>query len=287
MNIWPDCIPCIIKMFLDIALLSIKEEHEVKAFMNEILGLPALRGEEWNVSSPEITQKVWQRMVRITKDEDPLRNIKAEQNRKALDLYGTARDHVRKSADPLLAALTLAIAGNFMHPEDRVDDFQRHHGYDWPVTDEAAEVLRDRLQKATSIVYLLDNCGEIVFDRLFLEVLKEVYEQEVWVIARGRPILNDATTVEAITVGLPTVATVIGNGITIPFAGTRLDLVSSEVRDLLVGADLIIAKGGANLQSLVDERELKGRISFLFHGRCRPRYAPRGVPVGTLIVDNR
>jgi uncharacterized protein with ATP-grasp and redox domains len=287
MHIWPDCIPCIVKMFLDIALLSIKEEHEVKAFMNEILGLPALRGEEWNVSSPEITQKVWQRMVRITKDEDPLRNIKAEQNRKALDHYGTARDYVRKSADPLLAALTLAIAGNFMHPEDRVDDFQRHHGGDWPLTDEAAEVLRDRLQKATSIVYLLDNCGEIVFDRLFLEVLKEVYEQEVWVIARGLPILNDATMAEAISVGLTMVAPVIANGIATPYAGTRLDLVSTKVRCLLTDADLILAKGGANLQSLVDERELKGRVSFLFHGRCRPRCAPRGVPIGTLIVDNR
>ena len=71
-------------MSLDIALLSIKEEHKVKAFMNEILSLPPLRGEEWNITSPEITQEVWQRVVRMTKDEDPLREIKAEQNRKAL-----------------------------------------------------------------------------------------------------------------------------------------------------------------------------------------------------------
>ena len=54
-----------------------------------------------------------------------------------------------------------------------------------------------------------------------------------------------------------------------------------------MGAELIIAKGGGNLQSLIEERELKGRISFLFHGRCRPRCAPRAVPIGTLIVDNQ
>ncbi len=293
MTIWPDCIPCIVQMSLDIALACLKEEHEIKAFMSEILGLPPLRGEKWDITSPEISEMVWHSIVRITKDEDPLRDLKAKQNQNALDLYGTARDQVEKSKDSLLSALRFAIAGNLLHPavssihDQPAHGFQPHPAGDWPMTDEAAEVLRNRLQKATSIVYLLDNCGEIVFDKLFLEIVKEMYDREVWVIARGRPILNDATTVEAISVGLPMVATVIENGITIPFAGTRLDLVSSKVRDLLVGADLVLAKGGGNLQSLSEERELKGRISFLFHGRCRPRHAPRGVPKGTLIVDNR
>jgi uncharacterized protein with ATP-grasp and redox domains len=280
-------------MSLDVARLSMKEEREVKAFMGDILTLPPLRGEEWNITAPEIVQVIWARMVRITKDEDPVREIKAEQNRKALDLYGSASDQVRKSADPFLAALKFAIAGNSMdamvnlHRDRSAGDSQGDPAEDRCLTGEGAEGLRNRLRAATRIVYLLDNCGEIVFDRLFLEVLKESYDREVSVIVRSRPILNDATIVEATSVGLPAVAPVIENGIPVPFAGTRLHLVSTEVRRLLMDADLIIAKGVGNLDSLTEERELKGRISFLFHGKCNPCCAPRNVSAGTLIVDNQ
>ncbi len=293
MFIWPDCIPCILKMSLEIARLSMKEERTVKAFMDEIVHLPPLRGEQWNITSPEIVQWIWERMVRITKDEDPLRETKAGQNRTALDLYDAARDRVRKSADPFLAALKFAIAGNSMDAmvdvrRDRsAGSFQGNPAGDWVLTDEGAEGLRNRLHEATKIVYLLDNCGEIVFDRLFLEVLRETYERQVSVVVRSRPILNDATMAEARSVGLSAVAPVIENGIPGAFPGTRLHLVSAEVRRLLMDADLIVAKGVGNLDSLTEERELDGRISFLFHGKCHPCCAPRNVSPGTLIVDNQ
>ncbi len=293
MFIWSDCIPCILKMSLEIARLSIKEERAVKAFMDEIAGLPPLRGEEWNITSPEIVQWIWERMVRITKDEDPLREVKAEQNRKALDVYGAAADRVRKSADPFLVALKFAIAGNSMdamvdvHRDRSAGAFQGDPAGNWVLTEEGAEGLRKRLQEATRIVYLLDNCGEIVFDRLFLEVLRETYMQEVSVVVRSRPILNDATMVEAKSVGLLAVAPVIENGIPAAFPGTRLHLVSAEVRRLLMDADLIIAKGGGNRDSLTEDRELEERIYFLFQGKCHPCCAPRNVSPGTLIVDNR
>ncbi len=280
-------------MSLEIARLSMKEEHAVKAFMVEILSLPPLRGEEWNITSPAIVQMIWERIVRVTKDEDPLREIKAGQNRKALDLYGVASDRVRKSADPFLAALKFAIAGNSMdamvdlHRDQSAGAFQGDPAGDWVLTDEGAEGLRNRLRKATRIVYLLDNCGEIVFDRLFLEVLRETYTQEVSVVVRSRPVLNDATIAEARSVGLAAVAPIIENGIPEPFPGTRLHLVSTEIRRLLMAADLIVAKGVGNLDSLTEEGELKGRISFLFHGKCHPCCAPRNVSPGTLIIDNQ
>ncbi len=293
MFIWPDCIPCILKMSLEIARLSMKDEDEVKAFMREVVSLPPLRGEDWNVTSPEIVQWIWERMVRATKDEDPLREIKAEQNRKALALYGAASDRVKKSADPFLTALKFAIAGNSMDAmvdvnRDRsAGEFQGDPDRDVSLTAGGAEGLRKRLHEATRIVYLLDNCGEIVFDRLFLEVLRETHGREVSVIVRSRPILNDATITDARSVGLPAVAPVLENGIPTPFAGTRLHLISTEVRRLLMEADLIVSKGVGNLDSLTEEDELKGRISYLFHGKCHPCCASRNVSPGTLIVDNR
>jgi uncharacterized protein with ATP-grasp and redox domains len=107
------------------------------------------------------------------------------------------------------------------------------------------------------------------------------------VVVRSRPILNDATIVEATSVGLPAVAPVIENGIPAAFPGTRLHLVSTDVRRLLMDADLVIAKGVGNLNSLTEDPELKGRISFLFHGKCNPCRAPRNASPGMLTVDNR
>ncbi len=289
MHIWPDCIPCILKMSLELARLSMKEEGQVSAFMSEILGMPALRGEEWNITAPEIVGKVAARCTQLTNEPDPFKEIKAEQNRKALDRYERARRRVEGSSDPYLTALKLAIAGNSIDvmvgvtegPSD--SEFDDHAS----LTCDAAEGLRDRLRKADKIVYLLDNCGEIVFDKLFLGVLQEWRDLDITMVTRSIPVLNDATPVEAASVGLDKVAPVIGNGIAAPFPGTRLSLVSGEVRELLERADLIISKGGGNLDSLTeDQEELKGRVSFLFHGKCHPCCAPRKVPRGTLVVDN-
>jgi uncharacterized protein with ATP-grasp and redox domains len=99
-------------MSLELARLSMKEEGPVKAFMSEILGMPCLRGEEWNITAPEIVGKVVARLAQLTNEPDPFKEIKAEQNRKALDLYERARGHVEGSRDPYLTALKLAISGN-------------------------------------------------------------------------------------------------------------------------------------------------------------------------------
>jgi hypothetical protein len=275
-------------MSLDLARVSIKEEGEVKAFMTDILEMPALRGEEWDILSPEIVRAVWTRVVEITKDPDPLRKIKAEQNRKALDVYERAREHVRGRGDPFLAALRLAISGNALDAMVDVTEGRSNTRFDdgMTLTGEGAEGLQSRLREAKRVVYLLDNCGEIVFDKLFLEVLQEGHGKDITVVARSLPVLNDATVSEAKSIGLDEVAPVIGNGIAAPFPGTKLSLVSDEVRKLLMAADLIISKGVGNLDSLTEEPELRGRISYLFHGKCRPCCAPRNVPHGTLIVDN-
>lgn len=289
MRICADCIPCLLKMSLDVARLSIKDEGGLQAFIADILAMPPLKGEEWDITSPEIVFSIWEKMVQITGDPDPLREIKAEQNRKALALYERARDHVRRSPDPFLTALKFATAGNAMDAMVGLERDGSPGGLDTEslvITSEGAEQLRTKLAKAKRIAYLVDNCGEVVFDRLFLEVLQEVRKLNATVVVRRLPVLNDVTLLEAHSVGLDTVAPVVDNGITIPYPGTRLDLVSREVRDLLLHAELIISKGVGNLDSLTEELELKGKIAFLFHGKCHPCCSPRRVALGTLIVDN-
>jgi len=289
MFIWPECIPCILKMSVDIARLSIRQEKGIKAFSRRILAYPAMRGEDWNITSPEVITAIWQDLVRLTKDPDPLKYMKAEQNDKALRMQEGARSRIVASKDPFLAALEMAIAGNALDAMVAVtgSDLKDAENDALPPAIVGAEVLRSRIERARSIVYIIDNCGEVVFDKLFLEVIKATYEARTIVLARGRPILNDATVVEARLVGLDKVAPVRSNGITVPFPGTRLHLVSKGVRRLLAEADLIISKGVGNLDSLTEEAELRGRISFLFQGKCIPCCTPRGLSLGTLVIDNQ
>jgi uncharacterized protein with ATP-grasp and redox domains len=100
------------------------------------------------------------------------------------------------------------------------------------------------------------------------------------------PILNDATMKDAIFVGLDQVAPVVENGINVPFPGTIISKLSPEVKKSVEESELVISKGVGNYDSLTEETQLRGKISFLFHGKCLPSCAPSGHPLGALVVFN-
>ncbi|NCB36811.1 MAG: DUF89 family protein, partial [Clostridia bacterium] len=109
--------------------------------------------------------------------------------------------------------------------------------------------LRDNLQSASSVVYLTDNAGEIVLDKLLLRRWKALYPSVSFTaLVRGAPTLNDATLEDARATGLTEVVPVLGNGSAL--AGTLWSEISEEARTLLSGADLIISKGQANFETL-------------------------------------
>ena len=84
MHIWPDCIPCIEKMALGLARPALKDETRIRLFMTEVLKLPALRGENWHVIAPRVVREVWRILVEHSGESDPARELKREQNRRAL-----------------------------------------------------------------------------------------------------------------------------------------------------------------------------------------------------------
>ena len=112
MKIWPDCIPCILKMSLETAHLVMKDEDQVRRFMKQILKLKYFRGEDWRVTSPEVIKNIWLKLLEVSGEVDPMKEIKREQNSKALEIYPVAKKLVLESRDPLLAAIKLSIAGN-------------------------------------------------------------------------------------------------------------------------------------------------------------------------------
>lgn len=290
MLIWPDCIPCILKMSLGVVRLVMEDEVQVRRCMEEILTLNALRGQEWQVIPPRVVRDVWLKISEISGQTDPLKGIKAEQNRRALQIYPLAKELIFKSHDPFLVALKFAIAGNAWDAmvnmkEERMDGviqgLDRFH-----INFDNVYNLKERLKNTRTLIYLSDNCGEIVFDKLFLEVLRQKYDLEVTVVTRTLPVLNDATFQDACSVGLDGVAHLMENGVPEPIPSTLLEKVSPEVKALIQKSDLLISKGVGNHDSLTEEKGLKGKISFLFHGKCHPCCSLYKVPLDALIVYN-
>lgn len=290
MHIWPDCIPCIGKMALGLGRLALKDEERIKQFMADVLKLPPLRGENWDVISPRVVREVWRTLLDYTGDGDPMREVKAEQNRRALDVYPLAKELVLRSPDPFLNALKLAIAGNELDAmvsvtEDgalgmlkKLDSFT--------LDGESVKEFKKRLERTKTITYFSDNCGEIVFDKLFIEVLRSMKEFDVTVVTRTVPVLNDATLKEAQSVSLSEVARLVENGIREAIAGTIVSEVSPEVKALIAESDLLISKGVGNYDAFTEEAWLKGRLTMLYHGKCQPCCNATGAKMGDLIVYN-
>jgi hypothetical protein len=150
----------------------------------------------------------------------------------------------------------------------------------------AVEELKKKISKVKKIVYLGDNCGEIVFDKLLIETLHHIYHTEIIFITRTLPILNDALFKDALFVGMNEVATVMENGILDPLHGTFLGRASKEVRYLINDSNLVISKGLGNYDTLSEDENLRGKISFLLRGKCYPSCATHNVHFGSLILHH-
>ena len=188
-------------------------------------------------------------------DQDRYRAEKEASNAFVLRRLDEIRQRVFHAADPLLAGIQMAILGNYI-------DFSALQGEVSfekleALLDRAGELeldrnvyenLRNRLTKAENLLYLTDNAGEIGFDRVLAEVMSANYPQlKITFCVRGGPALNDATREDAAAVGIP--FPVIDNGNTVP--GTDLNLMGQEAREAFQTADVIFAKGQANVETLL------------------------------------
>ncbi|MDR3568416.1 MAG: ARMT1-like domain-containing protein [Syntrophobacteraceae bacterium] len=274
MLLQPDCIPCIAKMALSSIRLLTDDERRQKDLFTRVLEIPGLRGLAWDKISPEVLEPVMNILVEAFGKLDPFRELKERQNKKALELYPALKRAVEKAQDPLFAAVNLAIWGNSV---------------DVMVTDRSIDVaeivkreldnaslkasyceFRQRLERTHLLLYLGDNSGEVVFDRLLIETIKKFYAPQIVFVVRGAPALNDVTLKEAAEVGMDSTATVISNGMTGLAPGTILSRCSAELNELFETSDLVISKGGANFDSLEEVKDRYGNLSFLLIAKCPP-----------------
>jgi len=267
-----------------------KKKNQVRQLIEQILKLKALKGEDWKVTSPEVIRDIWLIINRISGLDDPLKKIKKEQNDAALKIYPFAKRFISKSYDPFLEALKFSIAGNSIDlmtgetkkpKKEIIKKLQQ-----FAIKKENIKELKERLNKTRRLVYLGDNCGEIVFDRLFIETILDNYDIEITFVTKKFPVLNDATLSDALYVGMDKVVRVIDNGIREPLPGTMLKKISPELKKLIDESNLLISKGGGNYDLLTEESRLKGKISFLLQAKCKPYTTIHRVPLGSLVVKN-
>lgn len=248
--------------------------HEV---MRNTAGL--LSGAPRDMTPPEGGELFYRMIRERSGTDDPFREMKKQQNEVVARLLPWLRETVSAADDPLMMAVRLAIAGNAVDPGAQ-ESFELETSVMEAVAGEAGleayGALSERLESAKRVLVVADNCGEIIFDRVLLETIRERRpDVEIVLAVRGGPIINDVTMVEARELGLGELCTVISSGLEIP--GTVLDRASPEFREVFRDADLVISKGQGNWETLEDcERE----VFFLFQAKCPAVAEMNGCPEG-------
>jgi uncharacterized protein with ATP-grasp and redox domains len=212
-------------------------------------------------------------------EDDPYRELKAQSNQLALEWLPGLNAKVRGAADPLEMAIRASIAGNIIDygakQQVTLSCIEDAMVRSLAVTLDAdtLDAFRTEIAAARSILYLADNAGEIVFDRILIEQLPV---EKVTVVVRGAPIINDATREDALAAGLNDLVDVVDNGTDIP--GTVVDECSPEIQERFRTAEVVIAKGQGNYETLL----CAGRpIYHLFVVKCPMVARLAGRPIDT------
>jgi damage-control phosphatase, subfamily I len=249
-------------------------------FTRDMVNLYTKKSE--SLKSPEFARELHALLRSYTLNADPYKKEKKENNNQVISMLPELRLVIQQSENSFNTALRLAIAGNIM-------DFAAGDTFDLQSTIKSAllgefaidnsEQLKEKIKKAESILYLGDNAGEIVFDKLFIQTINH---PNITYVVRGAPVLNDATMDDADYTRMKDVANVISNGYDAP--STILHKSDKQFQEFFRKADLIISKGQGNLEGLFELKD--DRIFFLLIVKCNVIGEFLNVKKGSLVVFN-
>ena len=276
MQTYLDCIPCFMQQALRVGRLSTDNENQIKKILDNVGCM--IQDLPMESSPPEISMQMYNKIKEITNNPDPFADAKIDHIDKALKLYPHMEDILDESDDPLLDAVKISIAGNIidlgaaktfnieedilksLHEDLKINDFPE---------------FKKALKNSKNIVYLGDNSGEAVFDKLLIEQIGK----PMFFAVRKQPIINDITKKEAAMIGIDEVANVVSSGTSAP--GTVLNTCNSDFIEILENADMIISKGQGNYESLSDTNY---PIFFLLKAKCGVIARDIGVEEDSLIL---
>lgn len=278
MRVHLDCFPCFLNQSIIALRLGTKDESLQKTILISILE----DIQKADISKPPAyTTTFIHRKIRQLLGRDPFEGIKSEYNQIALRLYPSLKTTIEKSPDPLWTSTRLAIAGNIIDfgifTSIDIEGTIRM-ALDNPLAVDDYNSFRDAILIADKILYLTDNAGEIVFDRLLIEILISL-GKKVKAVVKGSPVINDSTMEDAKESGLIRVCEVIDNGS--EAVGTILDWTSPAFQKTFKDAQIVISKGQGNFETLIGNEK---KMFFLFQSKCNTVSKELGLSTGSMLL---
>lgn len=262
-----ECIECLLKKYLKFSPDGITEEQRI-AYIQKLLKL--LAEAPMCSGAPEIVDDISKLLYELFEFKEDYSETKRYFNALMMKMENEIFNNVKTDEDPLRLAICYAMTGNYIDfgamknvDSDKLKELL-DDSHSIKVNGTELKNLKQDLEKAQKLVYLTDNCGEIVLDKILLNIIRIFYPQvKVDVIVRGIPVLNDVTMEDAVQVGLHEIFDVCDNGSSV--AGTCLDRISDDAKAKIDSADVIIAKGQGNFETL---RHCGKNIYYIFMCKC-------------------
>ena len=279
MKTYLECIPCFFQQALKAARLISDDPVLHERIMRDLL--QKISAIDLNQPPPAMGRIVYQRVRELSGHPDPYKEIKKKFNRFVQDLYPEFQKRIFAATHPFDMAVRMAVAGNIIDfginaritPETLLETVEQ--AICQPLEGNI-KGFEQAVQTAKKILYLGDNAGEIVFDRLLME---QMPLEKITYAVRGAPIINDVTREDAADTGVTDLVRVIDNGADAP--GTLLEICSNEFRDAFDTADVIISKGQGNYESLSDADK---EIFFIFMVKCPVVATSSGYPEKSIVL---
>lgn len=276
MKVYLECYPCFFQQAINVARMIDADEDMTRKILLEVNGL--LPKIPVDATPPEIGREVYRIISHLTGIRDPYRELKKKCTEQALALYPSLKDRVRSAEDRLRRAIRIAIAGNVIDfgsntPFDMARDLKSILSQKFAI--DHYDTFKALLAEAKDVLYIADNAGETVFDRVLIEELGI----PVTYVVRGQPIINDAVYEDAVAGGLNRVAQILSSGADAP--GNILPLCSDEFMKVYEASDFIISKGQGNYEGLSEESR---PIFFLLKAKCSVIARHIGVEQGSIIL---
>jgi len=263
MRSFPECIPCVIKQVLNTARYVTDDDDTIRQIMLE--AMKVIERADFSRAAAEISYQVLMRTYELIGNPDPYRDAKVHYDDLILNSIDELRRMIDASDDPLHTAIKMAAAGNIIDMGIMGHEFNVRetveHTLEKGLDIDDSETLKKKLDDAATVLYILDNAGEVVFDRLLIERLSD---KDICCVVRKIPVINDVTRTEAEEVGLTEICRIVDTGCDV--FGVPLDLVSDDFRELFFSSDVVIAKGQANYETL-DEADRQ--VFFILMAKCK------------------
>lgn len=281
MRIKYECLPCLVNQAVRVAEITNAGDRDL-LFQKVFAYLSTL---DFSKSNPEVIGETFRLLKAHIKNEDPYRETRAYYNQLFLNLLDSFEAKINRAENPMEEAVKYAILGNIIdfnpiHNTSMEDILQWFENANHcQLTVNHLKNLCGDLASAKRLLYLGDNCGEICLDKLLIKKIKEQYPGlELYFGVRGASVVNDSVEADAYFVGMDKYASIISNGD--DSLGTVLTRTSENFRRVYQTADVVIAKGQANYESLSEETK---NIYFLLMSKCEVIAADIGVKQKSLI----